>query len=30
MSLGILEMERNPEIQKAYDYFNVLKATETV
>lgn len=29
MSLGILEMECNPEIQKAYDYFSVLKTPET-
>lgn len=25
MSLGILEMESNPEVQKAYDYFSVLE-----
>lgn len=30
MSLGVLEMESNPEIQKAYDYFSVLKTLETI
>lgn len=29
MNLGIMEMESNPEIQKAYDYFSVLKTPET-
>lgn len=29
MSLGILEMESNPEVQKAYDYFSVLRTPET-
>lgn len=29
MSLGVLEMESNPEVQKAYDYFSVLKNPET-
>lgn len=29
MSLGILEMESNPEIQKAYEYFNVLNTPKT-
>lgn len=29
MSLGILELENNPEVQKAYDYFSVLRTSET-
>lgn len=29
MNLGILEMESNPEVKKAYDYFSVLKTMET-
>ena len=29
MELGILEMESNPEVQKAYEYFSVLKTPET-